>query len=400
VAKAVEERRHYYRRAEMIDLSKINNPYSDDKAIDACSIFGMMDTTGKPFSGKGVIQAIANMHFRGNGLGGGFAVYGLYPEYADYYAFHIMYLCPEAKSEVEAFLKQGFCIVAAEEVPTQPTPAISNPPLVWRYFLKVEAQNGGCLSEDDYVVEMVMRINTGIRDAFVFSSGKNMAVFKGVGYPEEIAEHFCLEQYKGYIWTAHGRFPTNTPGWWGGAHPFNILDWTVVHNGEISSYGTNRRYLEEFGYHCTLQTDTEVIAYAVDLLVRRHGLPIEIVAKILAPPFWSDIERLPEGQQKLFRTLRQVYGSLLMNGPFTIIVAHHGEMIGLTDRIRLRPLTVGVKDQKLYLSSEESAIRLICSDLDRTWIPMGGEPIIGRLKPEHAPVSAKVGALGKRSGAK
>ena len=382
----------------MRDLNKINNFYSDDKVIDACSIFGMMDTTGKPFSGKGVIKAIANMHFRGNGLGGGFAIYGLYPEYADSYAFHIMYLCPEAKSEVEAFLKQGFCIVAAEEVPTQPTPAIVNPPLVWRYFLRVEPQNGGGQSENDYVVEMVMKINTGIKDAFVFSSGKNMAVFKGVGYPEEIAEYFCLEQYQGYIWTAHGRFPTNTPGWWGGAHPFNILDWTVVHNGEISSYGTNRRYLEGFGYHCTLQTDTEVIAYAVDLLVRKHGLPIEIVAKILAPPFWSDIERLPEGQQKLFRTLRQVYGSLLMNGPFTIIVAHHGEMIGLTDRIRLRPLTVGVKDQVLYLSSEESAISLICPDLDRTWIPMGGEPIIGRLKPDGAPVSAKVEAHGRRTG--
>jgi glutamate synthase domain-containing protein 1 len=265
--------------------------------------------------------------------------------------------------------------------------------MVWRYFLKVEPHNGGGHPEDDYVVEMVMKINRGIKDAFVFSSGKNMAVFKGVGYPEEIAEYFCLEQYKGYIWTAHGRFPTNTPGWWGGAHPFNLLDWTVVHNGEISSYGINRRYLEEFGYHCTLQTDTEVIAYAVDLLVRRHSLPIEIVAKVLAPPFWSDIERLPEGQQKLYRTLRQVYGSLLLNGPFTIIVAHHGEMIGLTDRIRLRPLTVGVKNDVLYLSSEESAIRLICPDLDRSWIPMGGEPVIGRLKVQSNLVGVGVPVL-------
>ena len=37
-----------------------------------------------------------------------------------------------------------------------------------------------------------------------------------------------------------------------------------------------------------------------------------------------------------------------------MIVAHHGEMIGLTDRIRLRPLTVGEKGDMLYLSSEES----------------------------------------------
>jgi glutamate synthase domain-containing protein 1 len=207
-----------------------------------------------------------------------------------------------------------------------------------------------------------------------------MAVFKGVGYPEEIADYFRLEEYTGYLWTTHGRFPTNTPGWWGGAHPFSILDWTVVHNGEISSYGINRRYLEQFGYQCTMQTDTEVLAYAVDLLVRRHNLPMRLVAKIFAPPLWDAIDREPPEEQKLLRTLRQVYGSLLMNGPFTIIIAHQGEMVGLTDRIRLRPLTVGVKGQMLYLSSEESAIRLICPDLDKTWSPMGGEPIIGSLR--------------------
>jgi glutamate synthase domain-containing protein 1 len=33
----------------------------------------------------------------------------------------------------------------------------------------------------------------------------------------------------------------------------------------------------------------------------------------------------------------------------------------------------------LFLSSEESAIRLICPHLDRAWIPMGGEPIVGSL---------------------
>ena len=364
----------------MRDLSRVSNPYGDGKVIDACSIFGVMDTAGNRFSGEGVIKAIANMHFRGNGLGGGFAIYGLYPQYPDHYAFHIMFLSQEAKAEVESFLKERFHIEAAEEVPSRPTPAIVNPPLVWRYFVEVNPAECEPKSPDDYVVERVMEINTDIADSFVFSSGKNMGVFKGVGYPEELAEYFCLEQYQGYLWTAHGRFPTNSPGWWGGAHPFNILDWTVIHNGEISSYGTNRRFLEEYGYHCTLQTDTEVVAYTVDLLVRRHGLPMEIAAKIMAPPFWSDIERCPTHEQNLLRTLRQVYGSLLLNGPFTVIIAHHGEMIGLTDRIRLRPLTVGTKGSMLYLSSEESAIRLVCRDLERSWIPMGGEPIVGSLE--------------------
>jgi len=363
----------------MKTFNQTNNPYGDDKIIDACSLFGAMDTSGRRFSGAGVIRAIANMHVRGNGLGGGFAIYGLYPNYVDLYAVHIMYLSQEGQRETKAFLKDKFDLVYDEEVPTRPTLGIVKPPLVWRYFLEVGQHKPEEQSEDDYVVDRVMEINTKLEDTFVFSSGKNMGVFKGVGYPEEVADYFCLEQYEGYLWTAHGRFPTNTPGWWGGAHPFCILDWTVVHNGEISSYGINQRYLEQFGYYCTMQTDTEVVAYAVDLLMRKHGLPIDIVAKILAPPFWTDIERRPFEEQKLLTTLRQVYGSLLLNGPFTVIIAHQGEMIGLTDRIRLRPLTAAIKGDMLYLSSEESAIRLICPDLDRAWIPVGGEPIVGRL---------------------
>ena len=377
----------------MEELKRIQNPYNDAKVIDACSVFGMMDKSGKCFSGEGVIRAIANMHDRGNGLGGGFAIYGLYPDLADYYAFHIMYLSLQAKKQTESYLKKRFTIVQSEEVPTQPIPIIKNPPLVWRYFTSCNQPPVKEFIEEDYVMSCVMEINTGIDDAFVFSSGKDMAVFKGVGYPEEIAEFFNLKQYKGYLWTAHGRFPTNSPGWWGGAHPFCLLDWTVVHNGELSSYGINRRYLEQFGYKCTMQTDTEVVAYAIDLLMRKHKLPMEITAKILAPPLWSEIERHPKRERELFTALRQVYSSLLLNGPFTVIIAHHGEMIGLTDRIRLRPLTVGVKSDVLYLSSEESAIRLICPNLDSAWIPMGGEPIIGRLK-ERQPSSTTAEGVG------
>ena len=93
-----------------------------------------------------------------------------------------------------------------------------------------------------------MWVNSKIENAHVFSSGKNMGCFKGVGYPEEIGEYFMLDRlYRAYTWTVHGRFPTNTQAWWGGAHPFSLLDTTVVHNGEISSYGTNRWYLEMYG---------------------------------------------------------------------------------------------------------------------------------------------------------
>lgn len=360
----------------MSRIERLANPYGDDKVAAACSLFGCMDLTGKRFSGEDVFQAIANMHVRGNGLGGGFAVYGLYPEHKDHYALHIMYQSPDLKPETDAFLSKHFDVIDEEEIPTRPHPRVCNPPLLWRYFLLPRTEPP---FHDDYVAEKVMDINTNSKGAYVFSSGKNMGVFKGVGHPEDIAPYFRLEEYKGYMWTAHSRFPTNTPGWWGGAHPFNLLDWTVVHNGEISSYGINRRFLEMYGYHCTLQTDTEVMAYAIDLLVRKHRLPIEVACEVFAPPFWSQIDKMSPEEQTWYRTIRQVYSSLLMNGPFTIIIAHQGEMIGLTDRIRLRPLTAGVQGDMLYLSSEESAIRLISPDLEQVWTPRGGEPIIGRL---------------------
>ena len=365
----------------MENLSKLSNPFNDDKVISSCGLFGMMSLAGSTFSGHDIMKAIANMHVRGNGLGGGFAVYGIYPDYADLYALHIMYQSRRGRQDTESFLQEEFGIARAEEIPHRDASAVTGiyqPPSVWRYFVRPAAAIEPEM-EDDYVVERVMSINTEIRDTFVFSSGKNMGVFKGAGYPEHIGEYFRLEEYEGYLWTAHARFPTNTQAWWGGAHPFSVLDWTVVHNGEISSYGTNRNFLEMYGYYCTMHTDTEVLAYAVDLLIRRHRLPVELMAKVLAAPLWSDIERMPEDEKHNYTLLRQVYGALLMNGPFTVIIAHQGEMIGLGDRIRLRPLIAGMKDDMLYLSSEEAPIRLICPDLDHTWIPRGGEPIIGKL---------------------
>ena len=357
------------------------NPYGDDKIYDACGLFGIMDVTGERFSGHDIVTGMDNMEERGNGLGAGFAVYGCYPEHADCYAFHVMYTERDAKPLVESFLIDNFFLLHHEEVPHNVSPEFRNPPMIWRYFLMVNEnrEQVRLAGEEEYVVRKVMELNTAGQGAYIYASGKNMAVFKGVGHPEQIARYFGVEQYSGYLWTAHSRFPTNTPGWWGGAHPFSLLDWTVVHNGEISSYGTNRRYLEMHGYHCTMQTDTEVMAYAADSLMRRHQLPVEIAAKVMAPPLWTEIRRMPPDQQALYNTLRAVYAGLLINGPFTVIIARQGEMIGLTDRIRLRPLTAAIGGNRLYLSSEEAPIRLVSPELDRVWTPVGGEPIIGRL---------------------
>jgi glutamate synthase domain-containing protein 1 len=360
-----------------------------------CSISGMMSESGKRINGSAIIRSIALMHDRGNGLGGGFAAYGIYPRYTDQFAFHMMFDNKQAKKQCEEYFKDTFDIVLDEEIPTSPGSVfeektsgknaeyganpITDPPILWRYFIDVPEKKTTFVSESEYVVEKVMEINSKIDGAFVASSGKNMGAFKAVGFPEDVGVFYKLEEYKAYIWTAHNRFPTNTPGWWGGAHPLCLLDWSIVHNGEISSYGINKRYLEPFGYRMELRTDTEVVAYLFDLLVRRHNMSIELAAKALASPFWKDIDRMPDHERKIATAIRQVYGGALLNGPFSIILGHSRGMIGLNDRIKLRPMTCGRKDDMLYMSSEESGIREIEPDLDEVWSPKAGTPVIGEL---------------------
>jgi glutamate synthase domain-containing protein 1 len=343
-----------------------------------------MSTRGNRMTGDDIIKSIATMHERSNGLGGGFAAYGIYPNFKDHFAFHLIYHNQQSQLETEALLKQKFIVDESGPIPTRIMPQITDPPILWRYFVQVDPEklfsNGRLVGLRDYVVGVVMYINNNVPGAFVASSGQNMGAFKGVGYPEDIGLFYRLDEYEAYIWTSHGRFPTNTPGWWGGAHPFCLLDFSVVHNGEISSYGINRRYLESFGYCCELQTDTEVVAYMFDLLHRRHNIPFDITCRALAAPFWKNIDMLEEEDRQMYTAIRQVYGSAMLNGPFSFIVANKNNMVALNDRIKLRPMTCGVKGEYVYMASEESAIREICPDLDRVWSARAGEPIIASLE--------------------
>jgi glutamate synthase domain-containing protein 1 len=291
----------------------------------------------------------------------------------------------KAREDTEHLINGAFDVKLAEPLPTRKVSGISDPPEFWRYFCLPEHErlSREGLTTEDYVLKRVMEINTGVDGAFVVSSGRNMGVFKGVGFPDEVGEFFRLPDYDAWTWIGHSRFPTNTPGWWGGAHPFTILDWSVVHNGEISSYGINKRYLEMFGYHCTMQTDSEVIAYLFDLLIRRHGLPLELVPKALASEFWKNIDIMDEQERELNTAIRQVYASALVNGPFAVILGHNGGMIGLSDRVKLRPMVAATKDDWLYISSEEAGIRQMCMDVDKVWFPRAGELVVGEVKGEQ-----------------
>ncbi len=352
--------------------------YDFQKDISGCGLFGVMDKHKSRFSGNMAMEAIAVQRERGNGLGGGFAAYGIYPEMADKYALHLMCDDQNALDRAEEIIKKHFNIVLSEAIPTRKTSYVGESPVLWRFFVlpKEDRPYWTEISENDYLVRVVMLVNKQAPGAYVFSSGKDMGVFKGVGFPEDLGEFFRLDEYKGYIWTAHNRFPTNTPGWWGGAHPFTILDWSIVHNGEISSYGINKRYLCQHNYECTLMTDTEVVAYLLDMLIRKHGLSKEMAAKVFAPPFWAEIDLMNKEEKAAFTALRMVYGSGMLNGPFSVLFADAHSLVGLNDRIKLRPLLVAEKDSLVYMSSEDCSLRTACPEPDRLWAPKAGEPVI------------------------
>ncbi|MGI6192680.1 MAG: class II glutamine amidotransferase [Christensenellales bacterium] len=350
-----------------------------------CAISGIIDRTGARFDGSVIMRSITVMHDRSNGLGGGFAGYGIYPEYPDQFAFHLFYESVSAKEACEALLRERFEVAFQSELPTRKHKNITDPPLIWRYFLspKHSGLEETELTEQEYVARFVTFVNTKVDGAYVFSCGKNMGVFKAVGFPEDVGAFYKLDEYAAWCWTAHGRYPTNTPGWWGGAHPFALLDYSVVHNGEISSYDANRRSIEMHGYKCNLLTDTEVIAYILDYLLRNRGLTLNEASAVLAAPFWSTIERMPEEERRKLTYLRNTFSSLLLTGPFSILVGFTNGMMALNDRLKLRSMVAAEKGQFAYVASEECAIRTIQPDLDRVWAPSGGEPVIFTINGEE-----------------
>lgn len=348
-----------------------------------CAIAAVISKDGNKMSGQLITEAMKPMHDRSNGLGGGFAGYGIYPEYKEFYALHMFFDSRATRKECEVFLKERFEIIQSEIIPTRKIPAITDEPIIWRYFVAPlkSVLASLQLDEKEFVAKTVMKINTGLHGAYVFSSGKNMGTFKAVGYPEDVGVFYRLEEYNGYSWTAHGRYPTNTPGWWGGAHPFTLLDYSIVHNGEISSYDANRRFIEMFGYKCTLQTDTEVITYIMDYLIRVQGLTLEEAAAVIAAPFWNTIEGKndPEEQKKL-TYLRTAFSSLLVTGPFSIVLGFSGGIMALNDRLKLRSMVVGEKDDKVFIASEEASIRTMEPNAENIYAPAGGEPVIVKVK--------------------
>jgi hypothetical protein len=79
-------------------------------------------------------------------------------------------------------------------------------------------------AEDELVYQNSFRLNRSyyVRErpgAFVLSHGRDLMILKGVGYAEEIARFYRLEERTAHLWIGHQRYPTRGRVWRpGGAH--------------------------------------------------------------------------------------------------------------------------------------------------------------------------------------
>ncbi|MCE5297189.1 MAG: hypothetical protein LLG16_08835 [Euryarchaeota archaeon] len=356
--------------------------------IGGCGIAALISLDGRLVAGDRIRSMLTIMEERENGLGSGYACYGLFPRNKDDYCMQFFFDDEGAKQKVEELLSVMTEVVKDERVFTKTVNTLRPPyPIVWRYFVRPRTAKGlngrSYHDEEDFVIDLVMHINENIEGAMCISSGKDMAVFKGNGYSYEMADFYDISRYKGTLWTSHSRFPTNSPAWWAGAHPLSLIDWSVCHNGEITSYGVNRKLVEMAGYRCTVKTDTEVVVYMWDLLVRKHGLPIAAAAFAMAPWTYDEIEHLDADSRKLAMWLRFTYREAFLNGPFSILVARSQPvptLITLADRKKLRPMLVGrsLDGGLAYCASEECAIRIV-DETAETWQTNAGSPMIAQV---------------------
>ena len=85
-----------------------------------------------------------------------------------------------------------------------------------------------------------------------------------------------------------------------------------------------------------------VITYIMDYLLRVQKLTLGEAASVIAAPFWSTIASKTDADDRKKHTyLRTMFSSLLVTGPFSIVLGCEGGLMALNDRLKLRSMVVG-----------------------------------------------------------
>ncbi|BDR92531.1 glutamate synthase [Vulcanisaeta souniana] len=337
-----------------------------------CGIFGVIRRSGADrVSGNLVVRAMETIRFRGAGLGSGFALLNNESMGLRVGVFVKEGFMKEAMDTMESLLKGQGIDTVDFRVRGRLGPVND---------LEVRIFDHGGLGPG--INDIINKLNDLLwegKSGRIYYWGEHINVFKGVGYPSDIASVYNVERHYADLWIAHTRFPTNSPGYlpyW--SHPFSVGDIAVVHNGELSSYGSHvNALLYGQGLSSFVGTDSEVAAYIMYYLVRNYGLNIEDAVKMLIgqPLKYVDDVRT--------RSLIRRFRWAVLDGPFAMIMGlYHNDdlyLVAMTDRFKLRPIVIGMDEDNYYVASEEIAIRAVSPDA-RVWTLEPGGYFIVSLK--------------------
>jgi glutamate synthase domain-containing protein 1 len=358
-----------------------------------CGVTGL--ACGIPVSGRHIFEPSVQMHNRGNGKGGGLAAVGLSAaklgvdqETLDNdFLLQVALLDETVLPEMESrFIRPHFRVTyeAFAETVDDYRDIYGlevKPPAVKRYFVRVRPEvlaqfrkdRGlellpSAEAEKEFIYQNTYQLNLslysalGDKKAFVLSHGRNMMILKIVGYAEQVAQYYKLENFDAHIWIAHQRYPTRGRVWHpGGAHPFIGLDEALVHNGDFANYYSVSEYLKQRNVYPLFLTDTEVSVQVFDLLNRVYGYPLEYIIEALAPTAEMDFDHLSEEKQRIYRQIQAAHIHGSPDGPWFFIIARNDvqkkqyQLIGITDTSMLRP-------QVFALQKGDVEIGLICSE--------------------------------------
>ena len=395
-----------------------------DAEEGGCGVTGFACSV--PVGGKHIFEPSRLMHNRGNGKGGGIAAAGLIAEdlgvasdvLDDCYLIQIALLDPSVQQEVERqFIAPSMEIAAGHRIPTvddyRDVKGLEvKPPDVWRYFVRVKQDVLAAFGEknglddieprkveDEFIWQNTIQLNRafydtlGDKQAFVLSQGRNMMILKIVGYAEQVAEYYQLEDMRAHVWIAHQRYPTKGRVWHpAGAHPFMGLDEALVHNGDFANYYSVAEYLKQKNIYPHFHTDTEVSILVFDLLNRVYGYPLEYIVEALAPTTEMDFDQLPPDKQEIYHLLQSMHIHGSPDGPWFFIIARNHfyrkrfQLIGITDTAMLRPQVFAYHDGEVQVGlicSEKQAIDATLASLaeednristvaDKYWNARGG----------------------------
>jgi glutamate synthase domain-containing protein 3 len=380
----------------LADRSRIysrEEPVLSERAAEGgCGVTGFACTV--PVGGRFIYEPSVQMHNRGNGKGGGIAAVGFVPEEMgvsrevldSHYLLQIALLDPTCHAELERrFVLPHFDIALSTRQAHlddhRDIPGLEvRPPDVHRYVVRVKpdvlerfAVSAGLTElapkklEDEFVWRNSYQLNDvfyaslGEKRAFVLSHGKDLLVYKLVGYAEQNVQYYQLEDVKAHVWIAHQRYPTKGRVWHpGGAHPFVGVNEALVHNGDFANYHSVCEYLRQRNIRQQFLTDTEVSAQLFDLWDRVYGYPLEYIIEALAPTTELDFDQLPPEKQVVYRQIQATHIHASPDGPWFFIIArshqNRFQLLGITDTAMLRPQVFALSD------SGQVQIGLICSE--------------------------------------